>query len=351
MKNATVEIPDEYPDDIRVEQERVQQLVAGRGFRHRDHRGGVAGTSRRRTSIVARKLVAYLRLWCRMARLRMPRYHCVHNRQRAARNEEPHDHDRQRRRASRPAARQLLSLSHLLAHRRRHVLRRHRHLPRQQRARCDDTEQILDAGPEHPVHLAHARRHDDRRVGHRLPGRPVRPALHLPVQSPRLRARLARGGVRAGHEPAHRLPLRAGDRFRRRDRGRLFDADRVRAAEDPRALARLHVVPGRRGLSGDRAARLPDHPDFRLAADVRRCGGRRARRLVPAQAPARVPALARSEGPGGRGRGADACDREGSGRRRGTPTTSGPRRHRAGHRRWRCSGRRSCNAWSSEAGC
>jgi putative MFS transporter len=72
----------------------------------------------------------------------------------------------------------------------------------------------------------------------------------------------------------------------------------------------FHVVPGRRGLSGDRAARLPGDPDFRLAADVRRCWRRRARRLVPAQAPARVPALARSEGPGGRGRSADACDRE-----------------------------------------
>ena len=173
----------------------------------------------------------------------------------------------------------------------------YRHLPREQRARRDDTDRLLDSSAEHPVHLAHAGRHDDRRVGHRLPGRPVRPALHLPVQSPHLRARLARGGVRAGHEPAHRLPLRAGGGFRRRDRGRLFDADRVRAAEDPRALARVHVVPGRRGLPGDRAARLPGHPDLRLAADVRRCRGRRARRVVPAQAPARVPALARIEGP------------------------------------------------------
>ena len=41
VQNATVEIPDEYPDDVRVEQKRIQQLVAGGGFRHRDHRGGV----------------------------------------------------------------------------------------------------------------------------------------------------------------------------------------------------------------------------------------------------------------------------------------------------------------------
>ena len=42
---------------------------------------------------------------------------------------------------------------------------------------------------------------------------------------------------------ADRLPLRAGPRPRRRNRGRLFDADRIRSAEDARALAVDDGVP------------------------------------------------------------------------------------------------------------
>ena len=101
-----------------------------------------------------------------------------------------------------------------------------------------------------------------RRADHRLCRRPVRPALHLSDQSADLRAGLARRRLRAGHEPAHRLPLRAGARPRRRDRGRLFDADRIRAAEDARPLAGLHGVPGGGGIPGHRAARLSDHPEL-----------------------------------------------------------------------------------------
>ncbi len=41
LKNATVEIPEKYPDKIGVEQEGVQQLLARQGLRHRDHRGEV----------------------------------------------------------------------------------------------------------------------------------------------------------------------------------------------------------------------------------------------------------------------------------------------------------------------
>ena len=36
---------------------------------------------------------------------------------------------------------------------------------------------------------------------------------------------------------APRLPLRAGPRPRRRNRGRLFDTDRIRSAEDARTVA------------------------------------------------------------------------------------------------------------------
>ena len=156
----TVEVPDEYPDDIRVEQERVQQLLARRGLRHRGHRGGGRGV-RNSEHVVAREQARLQsagpipargdclhtresnragvsrvtdKRRCPMmlgaygfgmkARLRMTRYYHVEKRQWSARDEEPHDHDRQRRRASRPAADQLVPLPHLLAHRRRHVLRR-----------------------------------------------------------------------------------------------------------------------------------------------------------------------------------------------------------------------------------
>jgi hypothetical protein len=58
------------------------------------------------------------------------------------------------------------------------------------------------------------------------------------------------------------------------------------------ALARLHGVPGRLRPPGDDAARQPDHPEFRLAPDVRHCRRRRPDRLVPAQVAARISALA-----------------------------------------------------------
>ena len=41
LKDATVEMPEKYPDNIGVEQEGVQQLLARQGLRHRDHRGEV----------------------------------------------------------------------------------------------------------------------------------------------------------------------------------------------------------------------------------------------------------------------------------------------------------------------
>ena len=166
------------------------------------------------------------------------------------------------------------------------------------------------------VHLPHLRRHDHRRAGHRLRRRQLRPPLHLSDQSADLRAGLARGGVRAGHEPAHRLPFRAGARARRRDRGRLFDADRIRAAENARPLARLHGVPGGGGIPGDRAARLSDHPDLGLAADVRHRRRRLADRVVSAQEPAGIAALAQIEVDASRKPSAVAGDREGGRRPR-----------------------------------
>ena len=106
------------------------------------------------------------------------------------------------------------------------------------------------------------------------------------------RAGVAGGGVHAGHEPADRLPLPAGPRPRRRNRRRLFDHDRIRAAENARALAVDDGLYRRGRVSGDRPARLSHHPELRMAANVRDRGHRLADRLVPAQEPAGIAALA-----------------------------------------------------------
>ena len=63
--------------------------------------------------------------------------------------------------------------------------------------------------------------------------------------------RLARGGLRPGYGAAHHLSLRAGAWPRRRDRGRLFNADRVRTARIAREMALLYGVARRRRLPGD----------------------------------------------------------------------------------------------------
>ena len=110
---------------------------------------------------------------------------------------------------------------------------------------------------------------DHRLAGHGFPRGSLRPPFHLPGQSPDLWIGLVRRRAGAGHDPTDRLPLRAGAWARRRDRGRLFDPHRVRAAEDARTLARLHGVPHGLRLPGDVDPVLSHHPDLGLAADVR----------------------------------------------------------------------------------
>ena len=122
---------------------------------------------------------------------------------------------------------------------------------------------------------------------------------------------------------ADRLPLRAGPRPRRRNRGRLFDADRIRAAEDARALAVDDGVPGGERLPRHRLARLSHHPELRLAADVRHRRHRLADRLVSAQEPAGVAALAGIAGPHRGSRSPDAIDRTGSRRRQAAAADRG----------------------------
>ena len=129
-------------------------------------------------------------------------------------------------------------------------------------------------------------------LDHGLPRRSVRAAFHLSDQSGDLRARFAGGVIGARHDDAELASLRDGARARRRNRGRLFDADGIRPAPVARALALLHGLSGRLGPAGHGIARLSDHPGLGLAADVRHRRRRGADRLVAAQEPAGIAALA-----------------------------------------------------------
>src|SRR3984893_9794326 len=115
--------------------------------------------------------------------------------------------------------------------------------------------------------------------------------------------------------------LRYGSGPRCRNRGRLFHHDRVRAAADARSLARLYVVYRGVRAAGNRATWLLDHPELRLAADVRDLWSRLARRVVSPQIATGVAALARDARPDRGSRGADAGDREG-GRDRSSAATA-----------------------------
>ena len=139
-----------------------------------------------------------------------------------------------------------------------------------------------------------------------------RPPLYLSDQSAGLRPGVAGRRIRAEHGSADHLPLRPGARTRRRDRRRLFDADRIRAAEVARAMAVVHGLHRGCRFSGHRHSRLSDHSEFRLASDVRHRRRRLADRLVSAQELAGIAALAGIERPRRRSRSADAVDRKGS---------------------------------------
>src|SRR5258705_289002 len=156
----------------------------------------------------------------------------------------------------------------------------------------DDPNQILDRSAKSAIHFADLRRHDAGRTDCRICRRPVRAAVHLSDQFADFRAGVAGGGLCAGHESTHRLPLRAGPRPRRRNRSRLFDADRIRSAEDTRALAVDDGFPGGGRIPGDRFARLSDHPGLGMAPDVHHRRRRLTDRLVSAQESSRIAALA-----------------------------------------------------------
>src|ERR1700720_1937656 len=230
-------------------------------------------------------------------------------------------HISQRRRTFGPTADFVLSQAHLLPYRRRYVLRRLRPLCGHQRARRGGSIEIRNTRTGAAIHLTDVPWLDHRFLCHRVHRRPLWAAFHVSVQPDDLRACLARGSVRARHDDAQHSAFRYGSGPRCRNRGRLFHHDRVRAAADARSLARLYVVYRGVRAAGNRATWLLDHPELRLAADVRDLRPRLARCLVSPQTATGVAALARDAGRDRGSRGADAGDREG-GRDRSSAATA-----------------------------
>ena len=149
--------------------------------------------------------------------------------------------------------------------------------------------------------------------------RQIRPALHLSDQSGDLRPRFARRRLRAGHDVAERcrfvMGLGLGAEI-------VVGYSTLTEFVPPKSRGRWLVVHGvHRGdrVPGDRPARLSHHPELRLAADVRDRRHWRADRVVSAQEPAGIAALARSAGPQRGSRGHHAGDRKGSRRRKPLP--------------------------------
>ena len=227
-------------------------------------------------------------------------------------------------RTPRSAADFVFSQTHLLARRRRHVLRRLRPLCRHQCAALASAVRLFDAAAGRRFHLEDLYRHDHRGARHRLSRRQIWPALHLPGEPAHLRTRFAGGGRRTRHDPAQLGAFRHGPGARRRDRRRLFDTHGIRAAEVARALAIVHGLSRRLRPAGHRTDRVFRHSQFRLASDVRHRRYRRADRLVSAQELAGIAALAGIERPH-RGSGSvDERNRKRS-RDRGPATAPPPR--------------------------
>ena len=198
-----------------------------------------------------------------------------------------------RRRAPRPAADLVISLPDLLAGRRRHVLRRLRPLCRRRRAGLDDQDRILDRQPKISQFLSltfvgmTAGALITGFVGDKF-GRRFTYQINLLIFGlASLAAAFAQDmnqlivcrfvqGLGLGAE------IVVG----------YSTHDRIRSAEDARTLAVDDGLHRGRRLSGDLAARLSRHPEFRMAADVRHRRHRLADRLVSAQEPAGIAALA-----------------------------------------------------------
>ena len=111
----------------------------------------------------------------------------------------------ERRRAARPPADQLFSLSHFLAGRRRHVLRRLRSLCRHAPCSARRLQSKFSTLPQNAQFVSFT--FLGMTIGalvDRLPRRPLRASLHLSVQPDDLRPRVAGRRVRARHDDAQR---------------------------------------------------------------------------------------------------------------------------------------------------
>ena len=201
------------------------------------------------------------------------------------------------RQPSRPAAHRPVPPPHHNSDRHRDVLRRFRYLSGRHSARRHLEDRFLDTATKRAVHLGDLRRHDAGLVCDRLSRRPLRTAVHLPVQPAGVRHRLAGGGVCPKHDGVDRLPFRDGFWLGRRKRRRLFDHDRIRAGKNARQMARNDGGLRRDRLADLVAGRVPGGAGVRLARNVRHRRHRRLDRLVHAQEPAEIAALAGSRRP------------------------------------------------------
>ena len=218
---------------------------------------------------------------------------------------------RQRRRAARSAARVTLSLSNSGADRRRNVPRRIRDLSAGRGACGPDWHRMVYAGAKRQFPFRDICRHGDRSMARRYHRGSLRPALFLSSQSFDIRSRVAGRRCCALDGMADRRPFCHGHRSRRGDRRWLCHDLGASAAGQPGQMGRGSGNRDQLRIVFRSTGRPPDHSFLRLALDVCDRGGRRADRLVSAQAHAGVAPLAGSQRTDRRSRAGHERDRSG----------------------------------------
>jgi hypothetical protein len=197
------------------------------------------------------------------------------------------------RRAARSLADLAVSLPRARAGQRRDVSRRVRDLSRGRCVGGAGQIRVVRSRIQWLVHIDHFRRHDGGRLVRRHLRRSLRPPLLLSAQSPDLRHRVACWSRGALDRMAYRRALCHGRWSRCRNRRRLCDAVRIRAAATARPLGLGAFGYYQFGAVRLRVRGSSDYPAIRLALDVRHHRRRRADRLVFAPRTAGIAALAR----------------------------------------------------------